>query len=213
MKTYIFDLDGTLLDSMHVWEQIDIEFLMKRGFLVPADYKYAVGSLSFKEAAQYTIKRFLLPDSVEQLCLEWLKMAEYAYSHTVPLKPYAKEYITLLKTFPVKLAVATSLSKPLYEAALKNHQLYNAFDVICCTEEINIGKSKPDIFYYTAKKLGVSPSTCIVFEDILAAIKSAKEAGMTVYGMYDKSSENHWEEIKKIADGVFYDFKNAPLPN
>ena len=166
--------------------------------------------MSFDEAAAYTIQRFGLSDSIDGLKQEWISMAEYAYGHTVQMKLYAKEYITMLKSRGEKLAIATSLFSNLLESALNNHGIYNYFDVICTTEEAGYWKSHPDVFLLTAKKLGVPPGDCIVFEDILEAIKSAKSIGMTVCGVYDKSSQADWEQIKKIADYSIFDFKNAP---
>ena len=212
MKAYIFDLDGTLLNSMGVWEQIDVDFLSKRGFDVPEDYINAICSRSFPEAARYTIERFNMPDSVDDLLNEWNAMAEYAYGHTVPLKPNALEYLTALKGRGAKLAIATSLPAALYEPALQNHGIAELFDVICSTDEVAYGKTKSDVFILTARKLGVLPEMCIVFEDIVQAMQSAKQAGMTVYGVYDQSSADQWELIKKTADGVIYDFNDAPLP-
>ncbi|MCC8123023.1 MAG: HAD family phosphatase [Oscillospiraceae bacterium] len=212
MNAYIFDLDGTLLDSMDVWEKIDAEFLTRRGLAVPSDYAQAVGSRSFPEAAQYTIERFGLPDSVNDVLLEWKNLALYAYGNTVPLKPHAREYLEALKARGVKLGIATSLSADLYEPALRNHGIMDLFSVICSTDEVQFGKTKPDVFLLAAEKLGLAPGECAVFEDILPAIKSAKQAGMTVYGVYDESSKDCWALIQKIADGVLLDFQNAPLP-
>ena len=212
MKAYIFDLDGTLLDSMNVWEQIDVDFLLKRGLDVPEDYIKEICSRSFPEAAIYTIERFGLPDTVDGLLHEWHSMAAYAYGNTVPLKPNALKYLTTLKNRGAKLAVATSLPAVLYEPVLRNHGIMELFDVICCTDEVTHGKTRPDVFILTAQKLGVAPEMCVVFEDLLQAMQSAKQAGMTVYGVYDESSFDQWELIKKTADGVIYDFKDAPLP-
>jgi len=212
MKAFIFDLDGTLLDSMGVWLNIDIDFLQKRGIAVPNDYTDTVLSMSFPEAAAYTIKRYSLPDSVDILTQEWNDMAVYAYGNIVQMKPGAKEYLSELRGRRVKLAIATSSTPELYEPALRNHGICEWFDVICTSEEVGCGKSRPDIFQLTAKKLGVPPCDCVVFEDILAAVKSAKAIGMTVYGVYDKSSAPYWEQIKQVADGVILDFQNAPLP-
>lgn len=212
MKAYIFDLDGTLLDSMGVWEQIDMDFLTKRGLEVPPDYINTICSRSFPEAAQYTIDRFGLSESVDDLLREWNSMAIYAYGHTVPLKPNAKKYLSALKRQGAKLGIATSLPAALYEPALRNHGIMGLFDVICSTDEVSFGKIKPDVFLFAASKLGIDPKECVVFEDILQAIKSAKLAGMMVYGVYDESSREHWPLIQQIADGVLYDFNDAPLP-
>jgi len=210
MKACIFDLDGTLFDSMNVWTDIDIEFLEKRNIAIPDDYTDTVLSMSFSEAATYTIERFSLPDSTQDLLREWNDMAIYAYENTVPMKPYAKEYLLSLQKQGFSLAVATSGTPELYEPALLRHGIYDCFEVICNAREVGCGKSQPDIFLLTAKKLGLSPCDCILFEDILPAVKSAKSIGMTVYAVYDKSSETDWDKIAKLADGVIFDFQNAP---
>ena len=210
-NAYIFDLDGTLLDSMDVWHKIDIEFLHKRGISVPSDYASAISSMTFDETASYTIRRFKLSDSIDDLKQEWNDMAEYAYGHTVKMKTHAKEYLTMLRERGVKLAVATNLFSRLLELVLNNHGIYNYFDVICTTEEAGFGKSHPAVFLMTADKLGVLPCDCLVFEDILVAVKSAKNIGMAVCGVYDKSSHTDWEQIKELSDYAIFDFHNAPL--
>jgi len=211
-KAYIFDLDGTLLDSMGVWEQIDVDFLEKRGIAVPPDYMNAVSPMTPHEATAYTIKRFALRDSVDGLMREWNEMAAYAYGHTVRMKPYAKEYLMTLRERGVKLAVATSLSAELRNPALRNNGIDTMFHAICSTDEAGCGKSRPDVFLLAAQKIGVAPDDCLVFEDILAAVKSAKSAGMDVCAVYDKTSANDWEEIKTAADYAIDDFRDAPLP-
>jgi len=207
-KAYIFDLDGTLLDSMGVWSQIDIDFLAKRGIAVPPDYMDAISPMTFYETAAYTKNRFALPESVDDLMREWNGMAAYAYGHTVQMKPYAKEYLVTLGKRGAKLAIATSLSVELCEPVLRNNGIDNLFNAICYTDETGHGKSHPDVFLLTAKKIGVQPEDCLVFEDILAAVKSAKSAGMSVCAVYDKSSDNDWEEIKVAADYAITDFKS-----
>jgi len=210
-KAYIFDLDGTLLDSMGVWGQLDVDFLAKREIAVPPDYMDAISSMTFHEAAAYTINRFALPDSVEDLMREWNEMAAYAYGNTVQMKPHAKEYLVKLRKRGVKLAIATSLSAELCAPVLRSNGIDNFFEVICRTDEAGHGKSRPDVFLLTAKKTGVPPEDCLVFEDILAAVKSAKSAGMSVCAVYDKASESDWEQIKATADYAIVDFQDAPI--
>lgn len=211
MKAYIFDLDGTLLDSMDVWHQIDIDFLQKRGISVPPDFVEAISAKTFVEAANYTIERFNLSDTAEGLMNEWNDMAAFAYGNTVKLKSNAKEFLLALKEQGKKLAVATSLYANLMELSLKNLGIYDMFDAISTTEETGAGKSKPDVFLLAAQKLGVKPDDCIVFEDILAAVKSAKAAGMKACAVYDKSSDNDWEELKTTADYAVYDFSEFKI--
>ncbi|WP_461248195.1 HAD family hydrolase, partial [Treponema sp. R6D11] len=209
-KAYIFDLDGTLLDSMGVWGQIDADFLAKRGIAVPPDYMDAISPMTFYETAAYTIKRFALSDSVEDLMREWNNMAAHAYGHTVQMKPHAKEYLTTLREGGAKLAIATSLSAELCDLVLRNNGIDDFFDAICRTDEAGYGKSRPDVFLLAAKKIGVSPQDCLVFEDLFEAVKSAKSASFGVCAVYDKSPENYWEQMKAIADYAITDFYDAP---
>jgi len=211
MKAYIFDLDGTLLDSMGVWLNIDIEFFKKRGLAVPDDYFDKISSMGFSQIAAYTIERFGLPDTVESLLQEWSDMAAYAYGHTVQMKPHAKEFILALRERGTKLAIATSAIPELCELALRSHGIYDLFSVICNSNEVGCGKSQPDVFLLAAQRLGVNPCDCVVFEDILDAVKSAKSVGMIVCGMYDKASESDWDMIRAMADYAILDFRDAPV--
>jgi len=208
----IFDLDGTLLDSMGVWEKIDIDFLAKRGLPVPDTYINEICARSFQEAAEYTISLFNLDERIEDLVSEWNSMAIYEYSHNIGLKPYAKEYLALLKSCGIKLGTATSLPKVLSEPVLRNNGIYNYFDIQCSTDEANRGKEFPDVFVLASQKLEVPAEQCIVFEDLLPGIISAKNAGMKAFCVYDEYSKEQRAEILKIADGYLYDFKKAPVP-
>lgn len=139
-------------------------------------------------------------------------MAAYEYAHNVTLSPFAADYLRQLSRAGVKLAVATGLPQKLYEPCLKKNGIYDLFDVLCSTDDMARGKESPDIFVHCAAQLGVAPEQCLVFEDVLSAVRSAKRAGMTVYGVYDKYSQHNMEAIKKIADGYLFDFRAAPLP-
>ncbi|MDR3258365.1 MAG: HAD family phosphatase [Fusobacteriaceae bacterium] len=211
-KAAIFDLDGTILDSMGVWEKIDIEFLAKRNLIVSDDYVDKICALSFIDVAKYTINLYGLTETVEDITSEWNSMALYEYSNNVILKKTARDYLIRLKTAGIKLAVATTLPATLYIPVLRNNEIYDYFDIFCSTDEVKHGKGHPDIFLLAAERLNVSPTNCIVFEDILPAIISAKNAGMRVYGVYDKYSKKSRSEILKYADGYLFDFMNAPLP-
>jgi len=208
MKAYIFDLDGTLLESMDIWSKIDDAFFAKRGIARPHDYAEAILSMHFDESAIYTINRFGLSETPEEIKKEWLDMAIHLYTNEVQLKPHAKEYLQSLSAKGHKLAVATSLPTEIMTPALHKHGIYHIFQAICTAQEVGCGKTKPDIFLLAAKKLNVSPQDCLLFDDILAAVKSAKSIGMKVCGVYDKTSHSHWEEIKEIADFTIKDFRD-----
>lgn len=210
-KAAIFDLDGTLLDSMGVWDQVDIDFLAKRGIEVPADYMGKVAAMQFRQIAEYTIARFDLPDTPEALMQEWDDMARVAYSTVVEAKPHAVEYLSYLKRSGAKLAVATSLPPALREPAMKHVGIFDYFDQIVSVDDANdVGKDRPDVFLLAAGRLGVVPEQCTVFEDLLVAMRSAKSVGMRVWAIHDDSSDGDWPDICGLADGVLFDFSEAP---
>ena len=194
-KAAIFDLDGTLLDSMGVWDQVDIDFLNKRGIEVPPDYMTKVSAMQFRQIAEYTIARFGLTDTPEELMQEWDDMASVAYSTTVEAKPGALDYLRDLKDSGVKLGVATSLPPRLREPALRHVGMFDLFNDIVSVDDAN---------------LGAAPADCTVFEDLLVGMKSAKSVGMKVWAMHDDSSASDWPEICHLADGVLFDFHDAP---
>ena len=173
----IFDLDGTLLDSTWVWSQIDTDFLKKRGFEVPKDYSTAIMAMGFEEVAKYTIKRFLLQETKEDVMAEWDAMARDAYAHDVKLKKGVKELLLWLKKQDIKMAVATSNSASLFEPCLKNLGIYDWFHSFTETGDVKRGKEFPDVYLKAAEKMRVNPGNCFVFEDILPAVLGAKKGG------------------------------------
>ncbi len=211
-KAAIFDLDGTLIDSLGVWERIDIAFLEKRKLNPPESYVNDICGLSFRQTAEYLISLFSLDELAEDLMKEWNDMAAHEYANTVFLKPHAKEYLMSLHSRGIKIATATSLPNQLSEPALKNNGIYHLFDAFCSTDETGKSKEQPDVYLLAAKKLNIPPNECIVFEDILPGIKSAKAAGMKAFCVHDQYSCGIKEDSMNIADGYIYDFNDAPLP-
>ena len=211
-KGAIFDLDGTLLDSMGVWDQVDIDFLSKRGIEVPADYMTTVASMQFRQIAEYTIARFGLPDTPEDLMREWDEMARVMYATVVEAKPGAVDYLARLKRTGVRMAVATSLPPALRGPAMEHVGIDGFFDTVVSVDDVgDVGKDQPDVYLCAAERLGVTPANCTVFEDLLVGIRSAKSVGMKVWAMHDDSSAGDWPEICGLADGVLFDFHDAPV--
>lgn len=208
----VFDLDGTLLRSMDVWETIDLRLLQKRGLKAPANYVSEICARSFEEAARYTIDLFDLPESPDALVREWNEMALHEYACTVGLQPYVREYLDALARAGVRLAVATGLPERLYKPCLLHNGVWERFDVVCSTDEVQRGKEFPDVFALTSRKLKIAPGRCLVFDDALPAIRSAKALGMLACGVYDRYSAHNRPEIQRIADCYITDFRDAPLP-
>ena len=203
----IFDLDGTLLDSMHVWSGIDVAFLKKRGLAVPKGYAEVLAPLTFRETAEYTIELFRLKETPEAIMAEWNRMAVDAYSREVEMKPHAKDYLSHLKQKGIKLSVCTALSPELYVPALEHHGILRWFDAIVTTDEVNSNKSLPRPFIAAAERMRVPPEKCLVFEDIPAAAQGALDAGMTVCGVFDDSKNE--TEMQSLCQYFIYDFSEA----
>ena len=199
IKGAIFDLDGTLLDSLWIWADIDEKFLSKRGIAVPPDYMETVCAMEYRQTAEYSIARFGLNEQPEDLMREWSEMAVSAYENDLPLKPRAKDCIAELKARGVRLAVATSSTPEMCLPALRRNGVIDMFDAVVTTQEVGKGKSHPDVYHAAAKRLNVLPENCAVFEDAILAIKTAKNAGFYTIGVYDRFSRDE-NEIKSIAD-------------
>jgi HAD superfamily hydrolase (TIGR01509 family) len=200
IKGAIFDMDGTLIDSMWVWSKIDEEYLNKRSIDLPKDLKKEIEHLSFSEVAQYFKDRFNLPDTIDDIQKEWSRMAIHHYTNDVKLKPGAKDFLSILKSKGIKIGLATSNCSPLIEIVLKQNGIYDFFDSITTTDEVTRGKDFPDIYLLAAKRLNLNPEDCAVFEDILPAVKGAKAAHMLVIGVHDFYSEYQKQDIIAQAD-------------
>ncbi|ASW44284.1 HAD family hydrolase [Clostridium isatidis] len=207
IKGVIFDLDGTLVDSMGIWSKIDEEYLKEYNHEVPSNLQEEITHLTLTETALYFKEKFNIEDDPDIIIKKWNTMAHYHYSNTIKLKEGVIEYLNYLRSNNIKIALATSNSVPLLEATLKNNNIYNYFDAISTTEEVKKSKSNPDIYILSAQKLNLDPKECLVFEDIVQAVKGAKSAGMKVYAIYDEASKDQREELEKLADKYITSFK------
>ena len=208
-KGIIFDLDGTLVDSMGVWEQIDIDFLGKRGFEVPKDYLEKITPMGVDACAEYTINRFNLREEKEDIIKEWFDMAIDAYSNHVPVKSGVKEFLKYLKRHGVKMAIATASDKELVMPVLKNNGIIDYFDNITTVREAKRGKGFPDVYNIAAEKMGFSNEECAVFEDIAEGMKGARMGGYTTIGVYEKRNLVKKEKLVNLCDLFIHDFKEC----
>jgi len=206
IKAAIFDLDGTLIDSMWVWGKIDENYFKSRNMDLPENLKTQIEHLSFDETAAYFKNNFGILDTIEEIKKEWNDFAYVEYQTNVKLKPGVVEFLSLLKTLNIKIGIATSNCKPLLEVVLRANGIYDYFDCLTLTDEVSRGKNFPDVYLLTAQKLGVTPDQCIVFEDILPAVKGAKAAGMKVVGVYDDFSKQQKEAIISHADRYIIEY-------
>lgn len=203
---YIFDLDGTLLDSLWVWSEVDEVFLSRRSLPVTPDYAQAIAHLGFADAARYTIQRFGLNETPEQLMQEWYDLARTAYRDRVPLKPYAKEFLRKLCAQGVHISAATSSEPELVVPCLERLGILELFENITTIHEVNGDKSSPDIYLLAAERMQLAPTQCAVFEDILRGIQSAKSAGFYTVAVEEPASALDQTEIQKTAHLYVHSF-------
>ncbi|MDK2811628.1 MAG: hypothetical protein PWR27_2337 [Petroclostridium sp.] len=207
LNAVIFDLDGTLIDSLWIWDEIDIQFLGNRGITLPDDLQKIVEGMSFTETAVYFKERFNLQESIEEIKEEWNTMANHYYKDKVPLKEGAREFIEFLRSKNIKMGIGTSNSRELTLEVLKKHGLLHYFDAVVTSCEVKKGKPHPDVFLKVAELLEVKPEECLVFEDTYAGVLAAKRAGMKVFAVADRFSFPYREEIAGLADKYVESFK------
>lgn len=208
-KGIIFDLDGTLIDSMGLWEDIDRIYLKKFGYDLPEDLKECIEGKSFHETADYFKQRFELDDSVESIKNEWHMLAEEFYKEKVTMKESAQDLLIQLKEMNLPIAIATSNSRELAMMALKKNGIQDYFHSIVTSCDVDKGKPEPDVFLEAARKINIVPEECLVFEDTYAGMLGAKRAGMTVVAVYDHFSRSNTSEIKKISDYYILKFNEV----
>lgn len=205
-KAVLFDLDGTLVDSMWVWRNIDIDFLSAIGQELPADLQKCIEGMSFTETAEYFKKRFSIDDDVENIKKKWNQMAYDKYTSEVKLKKGAKEFLARLKSDGIRIGIASSNSVTLIEGALKAEGVLEYFDAITTGCEAGAGKPAPDIYLLAAKKVGIAPSECLVFEDIPMGIMAGNSAGMTTVAVEDDYSHGMRKEKERLAKYFIEDY-------
>src|SRR5699024_9516537 len=179
-RAVIFDMDGTLMDSMWMWQDIDIEYLGRFKIPLPEDLGVAIEGMGFTETAAYFKDTFGLPMGVEEIKADWNRMAYEKYDRQVPLKPGARELLAELKGRGIRLGIATSNHIDLVRAALKNNGVGELFDCIRTSCDVARGKPAPDVYLSVAERLQTKPEQCLVFEDVPMGVLAGLNAGMTV---------------------------------
>lgn len=207
IQAVIFDIDGTLVDSMGVWHDIDIEYFKLLEIPMPPTIQKDIEGMSFTETAIYFKETFRIEEkTVEDIKLDWIRMAQEKYLYEIKAKPGAKEYISFLKEKGIKIGCATSNDRNLAMAALQPHGWTSKVDALRTACEVNAGKPAPDIYLKVAAELDVAPENCLVFEDIPNGMRAGKAAGMTVIGVEDERAKKYKEEIDMICDYFIKDY-------
>lgn len=200
IQAVIFDLDGTLMDSMWMWHDIDIEYLKRYGHEPYEGLEKEIEGMGFTETACFFRERFSIPDSIEEIKKEWNRMAYEKYAGEVSLKPGAGAFLEELRRRGLPVGIASSNSRELIMTALEANGVTDCFDCIMTSCDVAKGKPSPDIYLGVAKSLGVRPQDCLVFEDVPMGILAGKQAGMRVCAVEDAFSKDQRREIRRLAD-------------
>lgn len=211
MKYAIFDLDGTLLDSMWVWDDIDRLFLENHGIIADDDISEKVKTLSLRQSAELLKSTFNMTASVEEIINEIAAMGEDKYKNDVELKPFVMQTLEKFKNQNVRMCIATASVRKNVDMVLNRLNILDYFDFVITSEDVTTGKSDPEIYHLCAKNFGAAPSDIIVFEDAFHAAQTAKSAGFNVVGVYDKSSQYDAAKLKDICDFYINSFEELEV--
>lgn len=203
---FLFDMDGTLIDSNGIWKNVDREFLSRRGLPYTHAYYEGVAHTIFPLAAKFTKEFCHLSESCEEIMAEWMELAKDLYAH-VAIKPGVRAYLKQCKTEGRRMAVVTSSVPEHCHTALKNLDLEKYFDGIIFAHDLGLEKKQPEIWRAAAEEYGVRPKDCTVFDDSLAACWGARAAKMRVVGVYDGFFAQDEREMRSFCDVYIRSFE------
>lgn len=202
----IFDLDGTLIDSMPAWKSLGRNYLAGKGVSIPDKLNETLLTMTLRESAAYFIKQFSLPLTCDEAIAEMHGMIEGQYQNTLEPKEGAAEYLQMLHAQGVRMCVATATSEPLADACLTRLGLRSYFEFILSCETLGTSKNRPDVFLLAAERMGASPDKIAVYEDALYAVQTAKQAGFYTVGVYDPSSHTSREKLTQLCNRYISDY-------
>ena len=204
IQACIFDVDGTLLDSMPVWDDIGERYLTSQRIMSEEGLRDVLNTMSLEQGAAYLKEKYQIEKSVPQIIKEVLQIVSDFYRFEAPLKPGVEETLEWLKKRQVRMAIATSGNKELVEAAFERTGILGYFEQIYTCTEVGAGKDKPTIYLKAAEDLNTKPEDTLVFEDALHAAETAKRAGFAVVGVYDAGNEANISRMREVCD-YYYD--------
>jgi HAD superfamily hydrolase (TIGR01509 family) len=205
METFLFDFDGTLVDSMPTFTSVMIRILDEHNIIYPNDIVKIITPLGYKGTAEYFIS-LGIKTPLPALMAQMNSYAQKEYENSIPAKKNVVEVLKKLKDKGVSLNVLTASPHAMLDCCLKRLNLFHLFDNVWSCDDFNTTKADPKIYKMAADKLGKNVKDVLFFDDNLGAISTAKSAGMRVCGVYDDSSKDCVSKMQKIADKYIFDF-------
>lgn len=204
-KYAIFDMDGTLIDSMIFWKNLAAEYLGSKGVKeLPEDLLERIKPMTMSESAALFQQEFGLTGDPEA---EMNAMMDDHYRNDILLKSGVREYLQMLRSKGVRMCVASATAEHLMEACLTRLGVRDCFEFLLSCETVGAGKRSPLVYHESARLLGADPAEIAVYEDALYAVKTAKEAGYYVIGVYDESASENWKTIENLADEIILNWE------
>lgn len=201
IKGVIFDLDGTLIDSMQIWYDIDRRFLVENGVEnPPREISDKIKRMTVEQAADFFIEQFSLKCTQDYVIKRIEELVRIEYEEKIPLKPYASELLDFLDEKGIPYGIATATYSALAKVVLERHRIYDRMKFLLTDREYPRGKKFPDIFMGAAELLCAGPDETLVVEDSLHSVKTAVNAGFVTAAVYDESSADDRAELEKISD-------------
>lgn len=203
----IFDLDGTLLDSMGIWDNLGERYLESLGIRAKANLKEVLLRMDISQAACYLQQEYALDQDLEQIIARIRQLIVEDYSLRIPAKPGAGDFLARLAAAGVKMCIATATERPLVESALKRLGLMKYFSRILSCQELGCNKHDARIFELALSHLGLPKEEVLVFEDAAHAVQTAAKAGFSVVGVYDPY-EPKAEIVRNLSIAYTTDFSD-----
>ena len=201
----IFDFDGTVFDSMHIWKGVKFQFFDRIGFVLSEEQQEEFKNLFLLDAIELAKTRFDLKMTDKELFNEFFTLIKEKYLADTEPKNDIIEFLEKLKAKGVKMGIATATGEPALEAVLEKFNMRHYFSEIYSTYTVGASKTEPKVYDVVLEKLGTEKQSTWVFEDALYAAKTAKKAGYNVVGIYDKS-ELCQEELKNLVDIYIHNY-------
>lgn len=202
-KYAIFDMDGTLVDSMGYWNHLAEEYLHSKGIEhVSNDFLERIKPMTMTECTELFVKEFGLQKTPDEIATEINELMNDHYIQDIPLKEGVREYLKKLYDAGTALCVASATDIHLIKACLERLGIVEWFSFLLSCEQVGVGKSKPDVYLEAAKRFGVLPEEIAVYEDAVYAAHTAKEAGFYVIGVFDESGAEEFDKLCMISDEI-----------